>query len=79
MAGAPLAIDHDAGVNLQPGAVRQLEVKLDADTDHHQIESLRIAAFTADPGGAVAILQRDFAAAAAYRYALLPVQLEQRL
>ncbi|MNE72090.1 hypothetical protein D3C80_1680020 [compost metagenome] len=59
--------------------MRQLEVKFDADAHDHQIESLRIAAFTADPRSAVAIFQRDLAAAAAYRYALLLMQLEQRL
>ena len=59
MAGAPLAVDHDAGLDRQPGAARQFEIQLDADPHHHQIEGLRIADFAADPGGAVAIFQRD--------------------
>ena len=73
------AVDHDAGLDRQPGAARQFEIQLDADPHHHQIEGLRIADFAADPCGAVAIFQRDLAAAAQHRDALLAMQFEQRL
>ncbi|MNN23308.1 hypothetical protein D3C81_1367010 [compost metagenome] len=77
--GASLAVNHDAGVNLQPGAMRQFQIQLHADPHHHQIKLLRIAAVTADPGAAATIFELDVTAAAMHRYALLLMQFKQRL
>ena len=36
-AGAQAIVDHDAAVDLQAGGARQLERRLDADAEHHQV------------------------------------------
>ncbi|MNE83142.1 hypothetical protein D3C80_1799330 [compost metagenome] len=74
-----MPIDDDPAFKLQPGAVGQFQIQLNADADNHQVEGLRGTAGAANPGFTLAIFKRDLAAVAMHGDALLLMQFQQRL